>query len=42
VAWVGWVVRFGVASEPPGMGVSFLDLSEADRRVLATYLKLLP
>jgi len=24
------------------MGVSFLDLSEADRRVLATYLQLIP
>jgi hypothetical protein len=41
-ARVAWVRRFPEPNEVPGMGVSFLDLSEADRRVLATYLQLLP
>lgn len=41
-ARVAWVRRFPEANEPPGMGVSFLDLSEADQRVLAIYLKLIP
>lgn len=41
-AKVAWVRRFPEPHEPPGMGVSFLDLGEADRRVLATYLQLLP
>lgn len=41
-AKVAWVRRFPDPGQPPGMGVAFLDMTEADRRVLARYLHLLP
>ena len=41
-ARVAWGRRFPEAGESPGMGVAFLGMSEADRRVLEAYLALVP
>ena len=41
-ARVAWVRRFPDAGEAPGMGVAFLGMSEADRKVLDAYLRVLP
>jgi uncharacterized protein (TIGR02266 family) len=41
-ARVAWVRRFPEPGQEPGMGVQFLNMSEADRRVLEAYLAVLP
>ena len=41
-AKVAWVRRFPDPGQEPGMGVQFLDMSEADQRVLSAYLNVLP
>jgi Tfp pilus assembly protein PilZ len=37
-ARVAWVSRFPRKGQPPGMGVEFLDLSQAEREVLEKFL----
>lgn len=37
-ARVVWVRRFPKSTEPPGMGVEFLSMSEEDRKALGDYL----
>lgn len=41
-AKVAWVRRFPEPGQEPGMGVQFLDMSEADQRILGAYLDVLP
>jgi hypothetical protein len=36
---VAWVRRFPVQHEPAGMGVEFVSMHDADRRLLERYLE---
>jgi uncharacterized protein (TIGR02266 family) len=38
-AHVAWVRRFPVQHEPAGMGVEFVSMHDADRRLLERYLE---